>query len=1085
LKNAAAGTSTTGQRNNLAGNVAVNGNNGNNGNNSARYSRKVSISFSPESDREKHNTPIRKSDTKSTTSLSPAASYFLDRVPSDDTDGVMNGQRNEHGHGQYNYRSPNRTRPRPPPMLGLSPNNKSTHKRLDTAIDFLKDDPATMTFSRRVAILLAERYKWYNPRIMNINVSVNGKEDYRNISNNNVNVNGDVEGALEKDDDNENDEPSIKAAWAFYEHMTLPRRLADPKQESTGDGSSSRLCDDEDKDKDEDIDNDILNDKDSGKGKGKKSLRSSLSKRFGDAIAGRGKLLKVAVAGETMYETKLYSPWSTPLDQMGDFGLGVGLYFGMLRAFFVLLILAGIMNIPNILFFAGSDYSNEQKGMKWHLKGSAACNVHQWVPLTRSSLTASPLKKPEQDRVQTVTNADGQDMTFVIKNMCDGAKMRVGMVNFGTVLLMILGMVLIARYLKKKQEEFDLDEQTAQDYSISITNPPKDAKDPEEWRNFFKNNFPDCDGMHVTSCTVAVDNDRLLDCLTRRRELLKNLKLALPDVKDVKDVEKLSELSDKIMNESNIIQRTLAKMFGVPAMYKQLVQLNTEIKELASKEYPVTSVFVMFETEKAQRHVLEKLTVSKHNVNRNHINALSNPNYLFRGKHVLDVDEAEEPSTIRWRELHLTKTDFLIKLFSTAIVFGLILAFAHVVYVLDQGKNGDSRAALAIAISNTAFPQVAKLLSKFERHSREEHFQVWLYAKIALFRWVNTALVISFITPFTFTVLPGRSVLDAVYKIFFAEIITSTITQYLDIGGNVKKHVLAPREKTQETMNLHFRGSEIFLAERYTNMTKIVFLALWYCPIYPAVLFFAAIALGVNYFLDSFSIMRTWTPQPKLGESISRYTTLFVFPILILIMSYIATTTWESFRFDRLCEDSQTIDESLVGTWELPKRDIINDANSIVHTTTETKYHSLCRNVPYNQQQEQLIYIYQAFTFVNLAVVGFVCLGCAILFVKKYFSATYEPVGADQNIPFRYVESMIGYVPQVSSNVIPYPLIACNVSEIKDSDLFSWEDPNRGYEEYDLTKDAEELLGEEIESSKAVFSKMTHWPFRRRQKQSV
>ncbi len=431
----------------------------------------------------------------------------------------------------------------------------------------------------------------------------------------------------------------------------------------------------------------------------------------------------------------------SPIDQMGDFGLGVGLYFGTLRAFTLLLILAGIMNIPNFMFFAGPKYSDRQKGMAWWLKGSAACNVHEWVPCM-DCLDNSPLHEREEVRLQTVTNADGQVMTFVLKNMCDGAQFRVGMVNFGTILLVICGMVAITVFLKKKHVEFDLDEQTAQDYSISIQNPPKDAKDPEEWRNYFKNNFPDCDGMHVTSCTVAIDNDNLLDSLTKRREVLKNLEHAVPDV-DVKDVEKLSDLSDKKMNESNIIQRAWAKIFGIPAMHKKLVKLNTEIRELAKKEYPVTSVFVMFETEKAQRHVLEKLTVSKFNVKKNNVNALSNPNYLFRGKHVLDIAEAEEPSTIRWRELHLNKIDFIIKLFTSVIVLGLIVAVAAIVRYF--ARTDSTKAAMAIAISNTVFPQVAKLLSNLERHSREEHLQVWLYTKIAFFRWVSTAVVISII----------------------------------------------------------------------------------------------------------------------------------------------------------------------------------------------------------------------------------------------------------------------------------------------------------------------------------------------------
>lgn len=54
------------------------------------------------------------------------------------------------------------------------------------------------------------------------------------------------------------------------------------------------------------------------------------------------------------------------------------------------------------------------------------------------------------------------------------------MINFVTVLLVMLGMILITTYLKVKQVQFDLDEQTAQDYSITIHNPPADASKPDE-----------------------------------------------------------------------------------------------------------------------------------------------------------------------------------------------------------------------------------------------------------------------------------------------------------------------------------------------------------------------------------------------------------------------------------------------------------------------------------------------------------------------------------------------------------------------------------------------------------------------------
>jgi hypothetical protein len=45
-----------------------------------------------------------------------------------------------------------------------------------------------------------------------------------------------------------------------------------------------------------------------------------------------GKELTRAEPGEREYPTKLYQPIFTPHKQLGDFGLGIGLYFSTLRA---------------------------------------------------------------------------------------------------------------------------------------------------------------------------------------------------------------------------------------------------------------------------------------------------------------------------------------------------------------------------------------------------------------------------------------------------------------------------------------------------------------------------------------------------------------------------------------------------------------------------------------------------------------------------------------------------------------------------------------------------------------------------------
>lgn len=117
---------------------------------------------------------------------------------------------------------------------------------------------------------------------------------------------------------------------------------------------------------------------------------------------------------------------------------------------------------------------------------------------------------------------------------------------------------------------------------------------------------------------------------------------------------------------------------------------------------------------------------------------------------------------------------------------------------------------------NLAFPEVAKFFTDFEGHRNESRLQTSLYIKIAAFRWVNTAIVITYITPFTKTLDP-EGIIRQIAAIFFAEIVTTNVIQLTDVWGHIKRHVLAPRAKTQDQMNRFFSGLYVELAERYVG----------------------------------------------------------------------------------------------------------------------------------------------------------------------------------------------------------------------------------------------------------------------------
>ena len=74
-----------------------------------------------------------------------------------------------------------------------------------------------------------------------------------------------------------------------------------------------------------------------------------------------------------------------------------------------------------------------------------------------------------------------------------------------------------------------------------------------------------------------------------------------------------------------------------------------------------------------------------------------------------------------------------------------------------------------------------------------------------------------------------------------------------DIVGNFRRHYLGPRAKTQDEVNAQFRGEPYEIAERYTVVTKLLFLSFFYAVLFPAGFFVCSVALFLCYFTDKVS----------------------------------------------------------------------------------------------------------------------------------------------------------------------------------------------------------------------------------------
>jgi len=963
------------------------------------------------------------------------------------------------------------------------------------AIDFLKDDKSEMTHGRRLALHLM-KYKWYNPHADIIEeqrqqqLQLQEKRQSLDLDTSNINVSmfESNQAVVETSGSNigsgttrMQEVPSLEKAWAYFEHVTLPRYVKVYKKNTI-----TTTTNDNDNDK-----NNKNNNKESKATDDEKKKKSNSGgggggggeSKFADSCCGggRGQVKEIAESGERYFQTKLYHPFCTPLNQLGGFGLGIALYFTTLRAVMILLFIAGLVSIPNFLYFSGPEYSNNQENIFWALRGSSVCTEYEFVPCLDCNPEGNFARA--EDRLRFATDELGEMVTFALKNNCNGATVATMMTNMATILFVIFGLSFISYYLAKQEDKLDGDVQTAKDYSIVVLNPPSDAGDPVEWRNYFVKKF---DNLHVTCCTVAVQNDRLVKALVQRRELLQKIRKTLPPEESSLDKNDLEVVVEDMKEE-----RGCTRCKGLPEYYDKLLFVEERIKELVVDDKPVASVFITFEYESSQRKVLKAL-IQDARTNE------EDRKYPFReGYEPLKVMRASEPSAVRWQDLSEGTWLCIQSLIIPFLVTILLIAASTVaVFFLRRGfwiiPGNPMYASFAISVGNFLFPTVAKALTNMEVHRREGHKQTSLYIKNAIFRWINTVVVLALVMPFTSTVTPGEdNLLYGVYSIFFTEIVVTTSLGFLDIWPNLQRHVFAPRAKTQEDMNNYMGGREIDLAERYTTLTKILLLTVWFCSLYPLVLFFGAFAVLLLLITDKFCLMRSWAPSPRLGSTISKINRKYFFSATSIIVIVIASYAWTGFTFDNLCAVDEGV--NIDSTYEYEIASFDNNETTVVTIDSETQIYRYCeQNLiekgffpagnPFfkeefkwmSAQQKLFTEIYGWLSLAVIAVIAsFVAYNIGYNMRKDKSSNSLEV----NKTPFHASGVNVrAYIPEVNSDAIPYPLVACSVKNF-DSKLFDWESPYRSHDYYDLTLDAEDIMEEEdeIEIADMAFSKVRYW----------
>mmetsp|Transcript_33207 Transcript_33207/g.71749 ORF Transcript_33207/g.71749 Transcript_33207/m.71749 type:complete len:1011 (-) Transcript_33207:218-3250(-) len=889
---------------------------------------------------------------------------------------------------------------------GLDSDVKLTDEEIELVLADLAQTETNIidqTWSRYFVEKYFSHYKWYNP-------------------------NRDVEGA-----------PSIRKGWAYFEHFTLPRRY----KEKVG-GHRTR----------------------SPPGEGDENT------------------------------TKLYSYFGTGEQSLSDWGIGMSMYFASLRSTAFILIFVGALNVVNILYYSSDDYDQGPGLLKFDislsamLQYSAVCTDREWVVCANPDGADACGDSGEWDTIFTKKyygtaiddSNDGKKVTLIHRTTCDMAELLPGVINYTTLMILILLLTLYMWYLGKRELRFDEDNTTPSDYTLVVRNPPKDAVDPDEWRDFFST-FSD---KSVTLCTVALNNGPLVAKLVTRRELLKTLKQRLLGGAEIgvdfdeRDVDTAVENARRYREGeeakrncliklpscifTTLQQRCLGKGLTESMLWERIKNTTKEIEELQKAEYKAAAVFVTFETELGQRTALEALNASELEILTNVATNLD-ATALFRGEVVLRVEEASEPNSVRWKDLHTnTISRYLSQIITMAITTGLVSLSGYVLYLTRLTVDTFAFAIILSAL-NSIIPIVLRSLVSFEKHYDEGAVQRSFYINITFFRWVNTAIITRIVTPTLATIGAEKiDLINTVNSMMISEMVVSPMLRYLDFYTILEMHYFAPRAKTEEEMLSYFTGGWYNLAERFTDFTKVLLLCTFFGTFYPLMYFLGAGILFFQYWMDKFLLLRSWQRAPYFGARTSRFSRIYFNSLALMLGVFSSAYAYFKSSFTMLCSCDANNKECILPDTQAFTNVELNDG-TIIGTTTpivpSREGFYFCNQdihefppLPIVQgpdkwmtdSQEMLSNIYGMTCLVMLIIY------CVLIFGKQTVKAVvslmkgvYKPSGCNQNKDFSCGIGVVsfGYVPQLME--VPgyhFPLLICDIDAI-DVGLMGWKDPNR------------------------------------------
>lgn len=304
---------------------------------------------------------------------------------------------------------------------------------------------------------------------------------------------------------------------------------------------------------------------------------------------------------------------------------------------------------------------------------------------------------------------------------------------------------------------------------------------------------------------------------------------------------------------------------------KRLAKVQRRIDALAFKDYEPWKVFITFDKEEGQRSCLERTGCgwwARHT-------GFGVPNDAIFNGVPLDVREAPEPSDVIHSHSHISTPGRCLRILLSYCITGVLMIAAYFIIetLSDQGQVGP---AIFISLCNAGMPSTLKYLTiMIEAHDTESGMQQSMLVKLVCGRCLVAAVLFYLATPFSDTFDQSR--IQQIQNILIADALTAPLIRLCDVYGYFMRYIYGPWVSvTQDHLNMFWQGSDLTLAERYTDMLKTCFVGLYFAVPLPSGLFITAFAMMSTYFVDKHSLFRIWRRQSMMSASMGKFSRYFM-----------------------------------------------------------------------------------------------------------------------------------------------------------------------------------------------------------------